>query len=234
MTPKLFDVSKFMAADLTMSKTGGPKALIFHTHAREAYSDSRTGAAEDGVVGVGERLKETLENRYGIECLHLDESFDTVDGKSRITGAYERMEPVVERILRDNPSIEFAIDIHRDFLSDPLNKLLTEVNGKPAAKIMFVNGMSALYNSEGALEKIDGLSNPYIADNLAFSFRLQLAASKLYPDFTRKIYLKGYRYSLNMLPKSVLVEVGALSNTKEESLNAADALADVIAEVILP
>ena len=37
-----------------------------------------------------------------------------------------------------------------------------------------------------------------------------------------------------MLPKSLLIEVGAQTNTKEEVLNSMDILAEILADVISP
>ena len=54
----------------------------------------------------------------------------------------------------------------------------------------------------------------------------------MYPDFTRKIYLKGYRYNLHFRPKSVLVEVGAQTNTLQEAMNAMDPLAKILDTVL--
>ena len=62
---------------------------------------------------------------------------------------------------------------------------------------------------------------------------MQVTANKLYPDFTRRIYINAYRYSLNMLPKSMLIEVGAQTNTKSEAQNAMEPLADILSRVIL-
>ena len=49
---------------------------------------------------------------------------------------------------------------------------------------------------------------------------------------TRKIYLKGYRYNLHFRPKSVLVEVGAQTNTLQEAMNAMDPLAKILDTVL--
>ena len=48
------------------------------------------------------------------------------------------------------------------------------------------------------------------------------------------IYLKGYRYNMHYCPKSLLVEVGAQTNTVQEAMNAMEPLADVLAKVISP
>ena len=79
---------------------------------------------------------------------------------------------------------------------------------------------------------MDYLANPYIEDNLALSFQMQLAAAEYYPGLTRKIYLKGYRYNLHLKPKSMLVEVGAQTNTFQEALNAMEPLSDILGLVL--
>lgn len=233
MTPDWFNVDNFLAEDLSIAHADGPVVLIFHTHGREAYIDSEEGVPEDGVIGVGSALARVLSEKYDIKCLHMTQSFDTQNGKSMVTGAYERMEPVVKNVLSQYPSIQVLIDIHRDAVGKN-EKLLTKINGVDTARIMFVNGLTRLYNDRGVLENIRGLTNPYMSTNLAFSFKMQLAANELYPNFSRKIYLKAYRYSLNMMPKSVLVEVGAQTNTKAEAQNSAEPLADIIAAVVKP
>jgi stage II sporulation protein P len=228
------DIDRFMKMDLSIDKsTGGPKVLIFHTHSCEMYADSDTSKGltlSEGVWGVGEELKKQLEAR-GIEVIHDSGRYDLVNGKRSVLGAYERMEPNIEKILKDNPSIEVCIDIHRDGVPDNVHRVET-INGKQCADVMLFNGLCRL-NENGQVNPIDSLPNPNLDTNLALSFRVKLAANKLYPTLTRKIYLNAYRYSLNMKPKSMLVEVGAQTNTKEEALNAMMPFADVLSRVIL-
>lgn len=234
LTANDIDVEKFANMDFSLDESKkGPKVLIFHTHSSEMFADSDPSKGlSEGIWGAGERLKNILQEKYGIEVLHDSGRYDVVNGKGQITGAYERMEPNIRKILADNPSIQVAIDMHRDGVADGV-RLVTEQKGKKCAKIMFFNGICRL-NKNGALQSIQSLPNPYITDNLAFSFNMQLVANKLYPDFTRRIYINAYRYSLHMLPKSLLIEVGAQTNTKEEVLNSMDILAEILADVIKP
>ena len=81
---------------------------------------------------------------------------------------------------------------------------MTEVNGKPTAKIMYFNGLSRTR----ANGDITYLPNPYIQDNLAFSLQMELASERMFPGFARHIYLRAYRYNLHLLPKSLLIEQG--------------------------
>jgi len=229
-SPSLFDAAAFAAADLRIDNSGeGPKILIFHTHSQETFKDSEDPA--EGIMGAGDLLTRILEQKYGINTLHYKGVFDMVNGQRQVMGAYEREEPSVKKLLADNPTIQLAIDMHRDGVNDNIH-LVTDVNGKPMAQVMFFNGL-CLINDNGSLNRISSLPNPYLKTNLALSFQLKLAADALYPGFSKKIYLNAWRYSLHMLPESTLVEVGANTNTKQEAYNAMEPLADVLARVIL-
>lgn len=227
------NAEEFLNKDFQIdNNVSGPKVLIFHTHSTEGFSDSdMTKDMSEGIWGVGERLKELLENKYGIETLHDSGRYDIVNGKGQIIGAYERMEPSIRKILEQYPSIQVVIDMHRDGVPETTH-LVKNINGKDCAQVMFFNGLCKLYKN-GTLEPITGLENEYVRDNLAFSFNMQVTANTLFPTFTRRVYLNAYRYSLHMLPKSLLIEVGAQTNTKQEALNAMEPLAEVLATVIL-
>lgn len=232
LTAEDFNVDEFLEEDLTIDNDiPGPKVLIFHTHSSEGFADSDMSDPMNGIFGAGERLKELLEGKYGIETLHHLGRYDIVNGKGQILGAYERMEPDIRKILAENPSIQVVIDMHRDGVAEG-TRLVKNINGKDCAQIMFFNGLCKL-NKNGQLEDIAGLSNPYLKQNLAMSFHMQLMANNLYPTLTRKIYLNAYRYSLHMIPKSMLIEVGAQTNTKEEILNSMEPLAEILASTIL-
>ena len=226
------DVEHALGLDLTIEKTTKePKVLIFHTHIHEGFADSdMTKGLSEGIWGVGEELKRILEEEYGIGVIHDAGQYDMVNGKGQTTGAYERMEPPIREILKKYPSIEVCIDLHRDGVAEG-TRLVTEIGGKPTAQVMFFNGLCRL-NKNGTSQPISGLENPYVKETLAFSLQMKTAAEHLYPDFTRKIYLNAYRFSLHFMPRSTLVEVGAQTNTKAEARNAMKPLAQVLASVL--
>lgn len=222
--------SQLNAADLlnrSMKLTHGPESpqiLIYHTHSQERFADSVPGDANTSIVGAGEYLKERLEG-YGFHVLHHTGEYD-VDGRD---DAYAKAGPAVEQILKENPSIEIVIDLHRDGVAEG-TRLVTDVQGKQTASIMFFNGLSRTTKNGD----ISYLPNPYIQDNLAFSLQMQIAAQEYYPGFSRRIYLKGYRYNMHYCPKTLLVEAGAQTNTVQEIMNAMEPLADLIAKVVSP
>lgn len=232
ITSEDFNVNKFLATDTTIDNSlNEPKILIFHTHSTEMFKDSNENDMYEGVVGLGKKLAQILNDKYNIKTLHHTKRYDIINGKPDKRGAYERMEPEVSKIIKDNPSLEVAIDIHRDGVADSVH-LVENINGKQTAKIMFVNGLCKILK-DNVLTNINNLPNPYLDTNLALSFKMQMQSYKLYPNLTRKIYINAYRYSLNMLAKSLLIEVGAQTNTKQEALNAMEPLADILASVIL-
>lgn len=214
--------------DLTIQQDNTvPQILIYHTHSQETFSDSTPGDVSTSIVGVGSYLSELLADKYGYNVIHNTSTYDMVDGKLDRNYAYTLAEPDITKILKENPSIQVVIDLHRDGVNENTH-LATEVNGKPTAKIMFFNGLS--YNSK--VGNIEYLYNPYIEDNLAFSFQMQLKATAYYPEFTRKIYLKGYRYNLHLMPRATVIEVGGQTNTVEEAKNAMEPLADILDKVL--
>ena len=134
---------------------------------------------------------------------------------------------MVEQILQENPSIEVVIDLHRDGVAED-RRLVTEVNGKPTANFMFFNGLSySALNGE-----VTYLPNPYVQENLAFSFQLNLEAARYYPGLSRNIYLSSLRYNLHVRPRAILLEAGAQTNTVQEVKNAMEPFAQILDQVL--
>ena len=218
------NAKEMLGKDMTLSHNAqSPQILIYHTHSQEGYADSVAGDSSTTVVGVGDYLTKLLQEQYGLNVIHHKGEYDV---KTR-DDAYSLAGPAVEKILAENPSIEIVIDLHRDGVGET-TRLVTEVDGMPTAKIMFVNGLSRTTS----VGEIGYLYNPNLADNLAFSFQTQLAAAEYYPGLSRGVYLKGYRYNLHYCPKSLLVEVGAQTNTVQEAMNAMIPLADILNKVV--
>ena len=198
---------------------GGPQILIYHTHSQETFADSIPGDVNTSIVGAGEYLTKLLKEEYGYDVLHHTGEYD-VETRDY---AYSYALPNIEAVLQEYPSIELVIDLHRDAVAED-KKLVSEQNGKQAAQVMFFNGLSHTVKQGD----IDYLENPYIDDNLAFSFQMQVLCNEYYPGLTRRIYLKGYRYNMHLCPQSLLIELGAQTNTCEEVRNTLDILAHVL------
>ena len=227
INPSELNASELLGKDLRIDlSTGGSKILIYHTHSQETFADSDNDPSTS-IVGIGRYLTEILNNKYKIPTMHHEGVYDLINGKLDRSEAYEFAKPEVEQILAENPSIEVVIDLHRDGVADTTH-LVTEINGKPTAQIMFFNGLSRT-RVNGDLA---GMANPYLQDNLAFSLQMKIAAETKYPGFARRNYLRGYKYNMDLMQRMLLIEAGAQTNTVEEMRNAMEVLADLLNSVL--
>lgn len=222
-TKELFSVKTLLEIDCSIdTTTEGPQILLYHTHSQEGFVDSVPGDSSTTIVGAGEILAKLLEG-YGYKVLHHEGEYDV---KSR-DYAYSNSLPAIEQLLKDNPSIQAVIDLHRDAVAED-TRLVTEMAGRPTARVMFFNGLSRT-RKQGA---IPYLENPYLQQNLAFSFQMKTLCDEYYPGFARNIYLRAYRYNMHVSPRTLLIELGAQTNTMEEIHNALEPLAHILDKVL--
>lgn len=215
----IFDIEKLCSIDCRIDKSiKGPQILLYHTHSQETFANSEAGKEEDSIVGAGEILADYLRS-YGFEVYHHKGKYD-VENRDY---AYSNSLPEIQKILQDNPGIQVVIDLHRDAVAET-TRLVTEIQGKNVAKVMFFNGLGRTKD----MGEISYLKNPYLKENLAFSFQMKLACDEYYPGFARNIYLRAYRYNMHLCPKTLLVELGAQTNTKEEIIGALGPLSHVL------
>lgn len=216
---ELLRLEELLSRDMRMKESpDSPQILIYHTHSQEAFVDSVQGDESTSIVGVGEYLASILRDEYGYNVLHHTASYD----KESRDYAYSNSLPEIEELLLQYPTIEVVIDLHRDEMPED-RRLVVDLQGRRTAQFMFFNGLSR--TSKGNIEYLE---NPYLADNLAFSFQMQTACNEYYPGLARRIYLKAYRYNMHLCPKTLLIELGAQNNTVEEAMNACEPLAHVL------
>ena len=215
------NLEDLLGKDLSIEKRtdDSPQILIYHTHSQEKFADSVQGDRTTTIEGVGEVLTRILEDQYGYNVLHHLGQYD-VENRDY---AYNNSLPAIEALLEENPTIEVVIDLHRDQMAEQ-TRLVTEIDGRPTAMFMFFNGLSRTRKHGD----IDYLPNENIADNLAFSFQMQVLCNEYYPGLTRRIYLKGYRYNMHLKARYLLIEMGAQNNTYEECYNACIPLAKIL------
>ncbi|HIT89830.1 MAG TPA: stage II sporulation protein P [Candidatus Merdenecus merdavium] len=221
------NIESLMGNDLSITKDPSvPQILIYHTHSQEEFIDSIPGDPSTSIVGVGDYLTSLLRDQYGYNVIHHTGVYDLVDGVLDRDYAYTLAGEGAAQILREHPSIEVVIDLHRDGFEN--KKFVTDINGKPTARVMLFNGLSRT-TSNG---DISYLPNPYISENLSFSFQLQLKAAQNYPGLMRNIYLRGLRYNLHLKPRTLLIESGTQLNTVQEQKNAMEPLAEMLNQIL--
>ncbi len=219
---EVLPLEQFLQKDFSLYEEETKTVLIYHTHSQEAFRDSPNTAPENTILAVGEELAEILRRDYGYEVIHLTDQFDVVDGKLSRGGAYERALVKLREVLQEHPEIDVMMDLHRDGVGENVH-LISEQNGISVAKLMVFNGICR--DANGVLSNI---VNPYEQENLAFGFQLRLALDTFSEGIVRTNYLKQGTYNLHLLPRSILIEVGAQTNTLQEAKNAMPALAKAL------
>ena len=218
--PDVIRPEEFLQYDTTIDKTApGPHILIYHTHSQEAFADSVPGDKSTTIVGAGAKLSELLREEYGYEVYHHTGEYDL----NTRDDAYAKSAPAIEEIFEQYPQIQVIIDIHRDGVAESRH-LVMDWEGKRVAQFMFFNGLSYL-NTTG---NIDYLPNPNLYGNLALSYQTTVVANEYYPGLARRTYLNGYRYNMHYREKTLLIELGAQTNTVDEIMNACEPLAHIL------
>lgn len=209
----------------------GPQILIVHSHGSESYSQSdgdtyeesdpyRTTDCTHNVVKVGEEMA-TVFRAYGFQVIHDTTLFDYPSYNE----AYDRSKAAVEQWLEKYPTIQVVLDVHRDALegsNGEIYKMVSTEAGEKVAQVMLVVGSSG-----------GGAEFPRWKDNLAFAVLLQRNLVKGYTSLARPIVLRNSRYNQQLLPGSILVEVGGHGNTLTEAIDGARLWADNVARTLL-
>ncbi len=207
-----------------------PYILIYHTHSTEGYEmldlgwyakeyNSRTKDKNKNMIRVGDELTRVLQEA-GFKVIHdrniYDESYE---------GAYSRSRVTVEKYLKQYPSIQLTLDVHRDAIhydSKTRCKPTAQINGKKAAQVMIISGC------EG-----DGVEN--FADwkkNLVFSMHLQNTVEESYEGLMRPIFFCHRKYNMDVTPCSVLLEFGTDGNTLEEAVYSAQLIGNSLVRML--
>ena len=208
----------------------GPKVLIVHTHASEAYTQEagyeyapsgelRTQDQTRSVIRIGSEIARLLEDA-GIETIHDT----TPNDYPSYDGAYARMETIIEAYLTQYPSIQIVLDVHRDAVEDQSGfpaALTADIEDEGCAKLMFVVG-----TDEG------GLEHPGWQENLANALKLQALLNRTAPGLCRDIDLRTERFNQHERPGSMLLEFGASGNTLSQALRTARLFSDALATFI--
>ncbi|MBQ2784961.1 MAG: stage II sporulation protein P [Oscillospiraceae bacterium] len=218
------DVESLLTQPLGWDLTGdAPSVLIVHTHGTEAYTQTpgteyeedaayRTLDEHYNMVSIGEEVARVLE-AGGISVLH-DRSYHDYPSYN---GAYGNSRIAIEEYLRQYPSIQMVLDIHRD-ASDGANgtQLTTSatVDGQPSSQLLVVVGTDA-----------GGNYHPNWQQNFALALKLSAVLERSDPGVTRPVSLRSSRFNMDLTPGSLLIEVGAAGDTHEQAMLAANALA---------
>lgn len=205
-----YDVSDLLnnTVEMPVFTPGKPAILIYHTHTTECYRNadgiSNTADESRNVVAVGEAMKKIFE-AAGYETIHITEVFNQPD----FSGAYANSRAKVEQVLKENPTIQVVLDVHRDAISS--NGIdyypVTEVEGKKAAQVMLVCGTDS-----------KGLEHPNWRSNFTYALQLSRKMGELYGQLSRPVNLRRDRFNTHFTPHTLLLEVGSAANTLDQAI----------------
>lgn len=203
-----------------------PLVLVMHTHTTESYEESekefydendssRTTDLQKSVVAVGKMIVKKLEEA-GIGVIHDTSVFDYPE----YSGAYDRSAERVEEILRENPSIQIVIDVHRDAIESEGIRYapVAEIDGKTAAQVMIICGH---------------VNVPGYRYNLRLASRLQSIMESKYPTLARPLLFYDRNYNQELTKGSFLLEMGSNSNSLEEALYSGELVGECLKQLIL-
>ncbi len=207
----------------------GPKVLIYHSHASEAYEmdgtdvyepsgDHRTLDTNYNMVRVGEEMKAVFE-AAGIGVVHDTTLYDYPS----YNDAYIRSVEGVAENLKKYPSIVLALDVHRDALVANDGTIYKVVAGtvENCAQVMMVMGSDAT-----------GQVHPNWKVNLALALSIQSALANKWSTLARPLVLRPTRFNQHLSTGMLLVEVGTHGNTLQEAITAARLYARTVVELM--
>lgn len=207
-----------------------PAVLIYHTHASETYElldrtfytnerSTRSDNSAENMIRVGEEICKVLESN-GYKTIHDKTVYDET-----VSGAYDRARENISKILKENPSIQVVLDIHRDsiYTKDGTRvKTVSQINGEKVAQIMITTGCE-----DGNVTDF-----PNWEKNLTFALNLQQTLVREAPSLMRPLTLAGRKYNMDLVSCALHIEIGTDANTLIEALNSASIFGSALSKLL--
>jgi stage II sporulation protein P len=178
---------------------------IYHTHNAESYvptdgTDSIYG--KGGIHHVGGAFAEALREQ-GI-TVHYSETLHLPHDR----GAYRRSRETVLELIAKEPDAIF--DVHRD--AAPSSAYAIQLEDQWMTSIQFVVGRQ----------------NQNLGVNRKYAESLKKLADDLYPGLVKGIFFGRGNYNQDLSPLSLLLEVGAHTNSRGAAERGASLFAEVV------
>ncbi|MED1783077.1 stage II sporulation protein P [Brevibacillus fortis] len=211
-------------APVPNSITNGKKIVyVYNSHNRESwFSETKpVGTSVDhptrNISLISKHLSEALNDRGIGSDVSTDDIYQQLlNKKVHYSFSYAESLQVVKGATEKNKELYYFFDLHRD--TAPRERTTVTIKGKTYGRILFVIGKR----------------NKSYEKNEAFATELHELMEKMYPELSRGVMEKGAKtdhgeYNQSLSPGSLLIEIGGTENSVQESINTAEALADVFA-----
>lgn len=218
---KEVSVSKTVKETKTNIKTTEPLIYLYNTHQTEEYSNSDMPYNINPTVTINNYIMKEVFEKNNFKTLVEERSIkDILNINSwNYAASYKASRIYMEDAKKNNTSLKYFIDIHRDSLKKDRTSIT--INEKNYAKMLF----------------IVGLEHETYQQNLNFTEQINNKINELYPGLSKGIYKKSGTgvngiYNQDFAPYTILIEIGGQDNTVEEVMNTSLAISNIISEVI--
>ena len=199
-----------------------PLIYIYNSHQSEEYSPSSFAEfSVNPTVMVADYIMADIFRKAGYGVIVEERSIKDILNRNswRYSYSYQASRILLEDVFKNNPSLTYFIDVHRDSLTR--DRTTVTIDGKNYAKTIF----------------LIGLENLKYEENLQFTTLLNDKMNEKYPGLSKGIYKKGGAgvngiYNQDFSSKVILLEIGGYENSLSEVLNSVIAFSDCFIEVI--
>ena len=204
------------------TKKENPTIYIYNTHQTEEYKPTSylEYSVNPNVLMASYILEEQLSKK-GHVVLVEEESVSKLRTTLGLNyaGSYKVTRSMMENAKKNNPTLKYYIDLHRDSLTH--DKTTLTVDGKSYAKILF----------------IVGLENSNYQENLDFTKKISDLLNQKVKGLSKGIYKKegplvNGVYNQDFSNRVILIELGGNENTIDEVYRSLIVLGEVLDEVI--
>ena len=204
------------------SKKENPTIYIYNTHQTEEYKPTSylEYSVNPNVLMASYILEEQLSKK-GHVVLVEEESVSKLRTTLGLNyaGSYKVTRSMMENAKKNNPTLKYYIDLHRDSLTR--DKTTLTVDSKSYAKILF----------------IVGLENSNYQENLDFTKKISDLLNQKVKGLSKGIYKKegplvNGVYNQDFSNRVILIELGGNENTIDEVYRSLIVLGEVLDEVI--
>jgi len=201
------DISWLTLSDsMPVSAIGQRKIALYCTHSDESYIEGDGTESVEGKGGIYD-----IADAFGEKLESLGASV-TISAETHLphdAGAYRRSRQTAMSLLKTQPNAIF--DLHRDGIPDPEEYAVT-IGDKKMSKVRLLVGKSN-QNKEA---------------NLSFAKQIKAVGDKTYPGLIKDIYMGKGTYNQDLAPRSVLLEFGTHTLSKERVNNSIGPMSEVV------
>lgn len=204
------------------TKKENPTIYIYNTHQTEEYKPTSflEYSVNPNVLMASYILEEQLSNKGNVVLVE-EESVSKLRTSLGLNyaGSYKVTRSMMENAKKNNPTLKYYIDLHRDSLTH--DKTTLTVDGKSYAKILF----------------IVGLENSNYQENLDFTNKISDLLNQKVKGLSKGIYKKegplvNGVYNQDFSNRVILIELGGNENMIDEVYRSLIVLGEVLDEVI--